>query len=32
MLTPEVKNLALVIGVISYFVISQLMFARDARQ
>jgi len=31
-LAPEIKNLALVIGVFSYFVISQVMFARDARQ
>lgn len=31
-LAPEIKNLALVIGVIAYFVISQVLFARDARQ
>ena len=30
-LAPAVKNLALVIGLLAYFVISQVMFTRDAK-
>ncbi len=30
-IAPEVKNLALLVGITAYFVISQALFARDAK-